>query len=74
MLASLKWRSVDRPEDVVVDIGGGNDQISEYLARHTSNTRFITQDLSHVGSEAPEQFPGDLKDRLDFVVHDFFSP
>ncbi|KAL8831167.1 MAG: hypothetical protein Q9191_001009 [Dirinaria sp. TL-2023a] len=74
MLASFDWPSVDKPGDVVVDIGGGNGQISQYLARHTSNTRFIIQDLPHVVSEAPAQLPDDLKSRIDFVVHDFFTP
>lgn len=74
MLASFDWPSVDKPGDVVVDIGGGNGQISQYLARHTSNTRFVIQDLPHVVSEAPAQLPEDLKDRIDYVVHDFFKP
>lgn len=74
MLASFDWASVDKPGDVVVDIGGGNGQISQYLARHTSNTRFVIQDLRHVVSEAPAQLPKDLKDRIDFAVHDFFTP
>ena len=75
MLASFDWSSVDKPGgDVVVDIGGGNGQISQYLARHTSNTRFVVQDLPHVVSKAPSLLPEDLKNRIDFVVHDFFSP
>ena len=74
MLASFDWPSVDKPGDVVVDLGGGNGQISQYLARHTSNTRFIVQELPHVVLEAPAQLPDDLKSRIDFVVHDFFTP
>ena len=74
MLASFDWPSVDKRGDVVVDIGGGNGQISQYLARHTNNTRFVIQDLPHVVSEAPAQLPEDLKDRIDFAVHDFFTP
>lgn len=74
MLASFDWTSVDKPGDVLVDIGGGNGQISQYLARHTSKTRFVVQELPHVVSEAPAQLPEDLRSRVDFVVHDFFTP
>ena len=74
LLASFDWRSVDKLGDTVVDIGGGNGYISQYLARHTINTRFIVQDLPHVISQAPAQLPEDLKERVGFEVHDFFSP
>ena len=74
MLASFDWPSIDKPGNVVVDIGGGNGQISQYLARQTSNIRFVIQELPHVVSEAPAHLPADLKNRIDFVVHDFFSP
>lgn len=74
MLSSFDWGSIDKPEAVVVDIGGGNGQISQYLARNTTHTRFIIHDLPHVVSDAPQQLPKDLVDRIDFVVHDFFTP
>ena len=74
MLTAFDWPSVDKPGDVVVHIGGGNGQISQYLARHTSNTRFVVQDLPYVVSEAPAKLPKDLKDRIDFVNHDFHTP
>ena len=74
MLTSFDWPSIDKMGDVIIDIGGGNGQISQYLARHTRNTRFIVQDLPYVVSEAPKQLPEDLKDRVEFVIHDFFTP
>ena len=74
MLASFDWSSVDNPGDVVVDIGGGNGQISQYIAHHTKSTHFIVQDLPYVVSEAPAQLPEVLKTRIDFAVHDFFTP
>lgn len=74
MLASFNWPSIDQPGARVVDIGGGNGQISQYLARHTTHVRYIVQDLAHVVSQAPAQLPSDLKDRIEFVEHDFFKP
>ncbi|KAI1377813.1 O-methyltransferase-domain-containing protein [Hypoxylon crocopeplum] len=74
MLASFDWPSIDQPGAQVVDIGGGNGQISQYLARHTTHVHYIVQDLAHVVSQAPSQLPSDLKDRIEFVEHDFFKP
>lgn len=74
MLASFDWPSIDQPGAQVVDIGGGNGQISQYLARHTTNVRYVVQDLAHVVSQAPSQLPDEFKDRVEFVEHDFFKP
>ncbi|KAI1178436.1 O-methyltransferase-domain-containing protein [Nemania sp. FL0916] len=74
MLASFDWASLDQPGKVVVDIGGGNGQISQYLARHTKNIHYTVQDLPYVVSEAPALLPSEFKDRIDFVEHDFFTP
>ena len=74
ILASFDWPSIDHPNVQVVDIGGGNGQVCQYLARHTEHVHYIVQDLSHVVSEAPSQLHEDLKSRIEFVEHDFFTP
>ncbi|KAI0974688.1 O-methyltransferase-domain-containing protein [Xylaria arbuscula] len=74
MLAAFDWSSIDKPGKQVVDIGGGNGQISKYLARHTKHAHYIVQDLAHVVSQAPSQLPDEFKDRVEFVEHDFFTP
>ncbi|KAJ8124087.1 hypothetical protein ONZ43_g113 [Nemania bipapillata] len=74
MLAAFDWPSIDQPGAQVVDIGGGNGQISQYLARHTTHVHYLVQDLAHVVSQAPSLLPGDLKGRVEFVEHDFFAP
>ncbi|KAI1763929.1 O-methyltransferase-domain-containing protein [Hypoxylon sp. FL1150] len=74
LLASFDWKSIDQPSAQVVDIGGGNGQISQYLARHTTHVHYIVQDLAHVVSKAPSQLPRDLQGRVEFVEHDFFTP
>ncbi|KAI0509541.1 O-methyltransferase-domain-containing protein [Xylaria bambusicola] len=74
MLTSFDWSSIDQPGAQVVDIGGGNGQISQYLARHTTHVHYIVQDLAYVVAQAPSQLPGEFKDRIEFVEHDFFTP
>ncbi|KAI1773274.1 O-methyltransferase-domain-containing protein [Hypoxylon cercidicola] len=74
ILAAFDWPSIDQPGAQVVDIGGGNGQISQYLARHTAHVHYIVKDLAYVVSQAPSQLPDDLKDRVEFVEHDFFTP
>ncbi|KAI2615513.1 O-methyltransferase-domain-containing protein [Hypoxylon sp. NC1633] len=74
MLASFDWQSIDRPGTQVVDIGGGNGQVSQYLANHTTHVHYIVQDLPQVVSKAPSLLPGNLKDRVEFVEHDFLTP
>ncbi|KAI0538357.1 O-methyltransferase-domain-containing protein [Xylaria digitata] len=74
MLTLFDWSSIDQPGAQVVDIGGGNGQISQYLARHTTHAHYIVQDLAHVVSQAPSQLPTELQERIEFVEHDFFTP
>ena len=74
ILSSFEWNSVDKPGDTVIDLAGGNGQVSQYLAWHTKNTRFVVQDLPHVVSSAPSQLPEDLEERVSFMTHDFFTP
>jgi hypothetical protein len=74
MLAAFDWASLDKPGATVIDIGGGFGTVSQYLARQTSNTHFVVQDLPHIVSTALAKLPEDLKDRIDFVVHDFHKP
>jgi hypothetical protein len=74
VLAAFDWTSLDKPGTTVVDIGGGFGTVSQYLARQTSYIHFVVQDLPHVVSMAPTKLPEDLKDRIDFAVHDFHKP
>jgi hypothetical protein len=74
VLTAFDWASLDKPGAAVIDVGGGFGTVSQYLAHHTSNIHFVVQDLPHVVSMAPAKLPEDLKDRIDFVVHDFHKP
>ena len=72
--ASFDWSLIDKPGNVIVDIGGGHGQISQFLARQTSSVGFVVQDLPHVAAEAPSHLPPDLKGRFQFQAHDFLTP
>jgi SAM-dependent methyltransferase len=76
ILASFDWKGVefDRPGASVVDVGGGQGQISYFLARHSQNLRFIVQDLPHVLDVAREEVPQEVRQRVTFEAHDFFEP
>lgn len=74
MLASFDWPSIDEPGKIVIGIGGGHGQVSQYLARRTNHVHFVVQDLPHVVPTAQTQLPKDFMSRIDFVVHDFFTP
>ncbi|OZJ01754.1 hypothetical protein BZG36_05456 [Bifiguratus adelaidae] len=56
----------------VADIGGGNGHFSVSLAQRFPELRFIVQDLA--STEQTNVVPPDLKDRITFYAHDFFTP
>ena len=74
LLAGFDWTVVDVPGTIAVDIGGGVGTISQFLARNTKNLHFIVQDLPGTVETGQKQLPADLRDRIDFVAHDFFTP
>lgn len=74
VLAAFDWQSLDKPGAVVVDVGGGHGQVSQYLARRSNHIQFVVQDLPHVSSESPAHLPDDLMSRIRFAPHDFFTP
>ncbi|KAJ8133083.1 hypothetical protein O1611_g541 [Lasiodiplodia mahajangana] len=74
ILTAFDWQSIDQPGAKIVDVGGGNGQISQYLARHTTHIHYTVQDLSHVVSRTSSQLPSNLESRVEFVAHNFFTP
>ena len=72
--AAIDWAPLDRPGAVIVDVGGGFGQVSQYLAQQTKHARFVVQDLEHNVGPARAALPEELKGRVGFVAHDFFAP
>ena len=62
----------------VIDVGGSIGHISRALATHphpsTAKAKFIVQDMPDIVTQGESLLPEDLKDRVTFQAHDFFTP
>lgn len=50
----------------------GQGAVSRFLAASTRHVRFIVQDSAAVATSGEAALPEDLKERIDFMPHDFF--
>lgn len=73
LLTSNDWKEFDQPGAFIVDVGGGQGQVSHYLARNSQHLRFIVQDLPGVIEVGRAKVPDDIGERVSFQVHDFFD-
>ena len=71
--AGYDWDAIDKPGGVVVDVGGGQGAVSKFLAASTRHVRFIVQDSAAVTDSGEAALPEDLKGRVEFMPHDFFT-
>ncbi|KAI0877220.1 O-methyltransferase-domain-containing protein [Hypoxylon argillaceum] len=58
----------------MVDVGGSHGAVAIGIARRFQGIQCIVQDLPGPVAEGELRLPGDLKDRVTFVAHDFFKP
>ncbi|KAJ8131015.1 hypothetical protein O1611_g2611 [Lasiodiplodia mahajangana] len=58
----------------VVDVGGSQGFVCVELARKLPSMKFVVQDLEPVISDAQDQIPSDVADRISLMAHDFFLP
>ena len=58
---------------LVVDLGGNRGQIAIPLAERFPALNVLVQDLKNVVDRAEEQVPEQLKGRVKFMAHDFFT-
>lgn len=68
-----EWDATDSPGCLVVDVGGGQGAVSQNLAASTRHLRFVVQDSAAVTNSGEAALPEDLKERIDFMPHDFFT-
>lgn len=59
---------------LVVDVGGGPGHVSMALARKYPQLSFEVQDLAETAEFGSRSCPAELKERVSFRAHDFFTP
>ena len=67
------WAALDRPGAKIVDVGGGQGAVSVALAKATKHIAFVVQDLDGTVRDGRTVLPGELKERIEFPAHDFFT-
>ncbi len=65
--------SVDSPDALIVDVGGSYGGISIALAQEYTSVTCVVQDKSDVVRIGRERLSHDLRNRVSFMEHDFFS-
>ena len=71
-VSTVDFASID--DGTFVDVGGSYGTVSIPLAGKFPGMRFIVQDLPTVVEKGRSQLPEGVKDRVTFMVHDFFEP
>ncbi|KAJ4361107.1 uncharacterized protein N0V89_001676 [Didymosphaeria variabile] len=74
LVAAFPWHDFDRSDFTVVDVGGGQGGVSKKLASVTEHMHFIVQDLEGTIKDGIDVLPAELKGRVKFMGHDFFTP
>lgn len=72
VLEGFDWASLGDAQ--VVDIGGGQGQISIYLAREFPGLSFVVQDYEDDIRQGEQAVPDHVKDRVSFMPHSFLDP
>ena len=73
LIQGYDWTWLDKPEAVFVDIGGGHGAVACAIAIATKHVRFVVQDLVGTIKDGQKVLPGELKERVSFAEHDFFT-
>ena len=74
LLKNYDWARIDHPGGLVVDLGGGHGAVSRALAAGTQHLHCIVQDLPGTAEEGAKLLDPKLKDRVEFMAHDFLQP
>ncbi|KAF4635107.1 hypothetical protein G7Y89_g2997 [Cudoniella acicularis] len=73
LATAFEWSSLDKPEAVLIDIGGGLGTVSKFLASATKNMRFVVQDLPGPVEIGQQTLAQEFKGRVEYVAGDFFE-
>lgn len=72
-MRTYPWESLDWHGSIFADIGIGQGTVSHRIASITTHLKFIVHELAGVVQEGSANSPTDLKKRLKFMEHDFFT-
>jgi hypothetical protein len=72
LVDAYDWSSLGPAK--LVDVGGGKGFACISLAKHFPSMSFVVQDLEGTVAAGRKQLPSELKDRIQFTSHDFFTP
>lgn len=70
LIENYDWASLGKVQ--IVDVGGGLGHVCFALARAFPSLSFIVQDFESVIEQGQREIPLDIKDRVEFMRHDFF--
>ncbi|KAF2732638.1 putative O-methyltransferase [Polyplosphaeria fusca] len=73
LIDAFPWKTYDREDVRMVDVGGGQGAVTLRIASETSKMKFTVQDLEQTAAVGRSQLPDNLKERVQFMGHDFFS-
>lgn len=71
LLEAFPWNEMDIK--TFVDIGGSYGRFAIAIAQHCPGVQCIVQDRPDTVAEARARLPVELKDQVEFMVHDFFN-
>lgn len=71
LLENYPWNRIGA--GTVVDVGGSNGDYSIPIAQEFPRIKCVVQDLPEVVLKAEPRLPADLRDRVSFMAHDFFT-
>ncbi len=74
LINGYDWSALDKAGSTVVDIGGGHGGVSRALAGATNHLHLVVQDLPGTVKEGESLLREELKERITFMPHDFFTP
>ncbi|KAI4157893.1 MAG: hypothetical protein LQ342_007928 [Letrouitia transgressa] len=73
LVEGYDWRSLDDPSTTILDVGGGHGAVTIALANATNHMRFVVQDQSATVDQGRKELPEELRGRVEFREHDFFT-
>ena len=73
LIQGYDWTWLDKPGATFIDIGGGHGAVACAIAKATKYVHFVVQDLAGTIQDGQKALSVELRDRVSFAEHDFFT-